>query len=155
MRIVRKRRVVCQKVMIGGGSVAMSRGVTPRDYRRWVQMVFQDSYASRNPRLSLQDTIAFGPRPTGGVASRRHAPRPRHAAAGWPCARGVRQQVAARIVRRSSPARDDCARAVGFDEAGLPTSCQIVGRYFDEASVLRVGRVYERARAWSSRRPEL
>lgn len=43
----------------------------------------------------------------------------------------------------------------GFDEAGLPTSCQIVGRYFDEASVLRVGRVYERARPWVTRRPEL
>ncbi len=63
--------------------------------------------------------------------------------------------LSARTFRRSSPARDDCARAVGFDEAGLPTSCQIVGRYFDEASVLRVGRVYERARPWSSRRPEL
>jgi peptide/nickel transport system ATP-binding protein len=31
-------------------------------YRRQVQMVFQDSHASLNPRLSVEDTIAFGPR---------------------------------------------------------------------------------------------
>ncbi|MGP0093030.1 MAG: ABC transporter ATP-binding protein [Xanthobacteraceae bacterium] len=30
-------------------------------YRREVQMVFQDSYASLNPRLTVQDTVAFGP----------------------------------------------------------------------------------------------
>jgi len=34
-------------------------------YRREVQMVFQDSYASLNPRLTLQETIAFGPRVCG------------------------------------------------------------------------------------------
>ena len=30
-----------------------------------MQMVFQDSYASLNPRLAVQDTIAFGPREHG------------------------------------------------------------------------------------------
>ena len=30
-------------------------------YRREVQMVFQDSYASLNPRLIVEDTVAFGP----------------------------------------------------------------------------------------------
>jgi peptide/nickel transport system ATP-binding protein len=36
-----------------------------RDLRRRVQMVFQDSYASLNPRLTVEDTISFGPRVHG------------------------------------------------------------------------------------------
>ncbi|MVW70371.1 amidase [Bordetella sp. 15P40C-2] len=43
----------------------------------------------------------------------------------------------------------------GFDEQGLPTNAQIVGRYFDESTVYKVARAYERATDWRSRRPAL
>jgi aspartyl-tRNA(Asn)/glutamyl-tRNA(Gln) amidotransferase subunit A len=43
----------------------------------------------------------------------------------------------------------------GFDHDGLPTNAQIVGRYFDEATVLRVAHTYERARKWHEWRPPL
>ncbi|MFK8252456.1 ABC transporter ATP-binding protein [Ancylobacter terrae] len=49
------------------GSTALDLGA----FRRQVQMVFQDSYASLNPRLTVEDTIAFGPRVHG--AGRRQA----------------------------------------------------------------------------------
>jgi peptide/nickel transport system ATP-binding protein len=47
------------------GKTVGSRGFSARDLRRQMQMVFQDSYASLNPRLAVQDTIAFGPREHG------------------------------------------------------------------------------------------
>jgi peptide/nickel transport system ATP-binding protein len=40
------------------GSIALDL----TQFRKQVQMVFQDSYASLNPRLTVEDTIAFGPR---------------------------------------------------------------------------------------------
>jgi aspartyl-tRNA(Asn)/glutamyl-tRNA(Gln) amidotransferase subunit A len=43
----------------------------------------------------------------------------------------------------------------GFDGAGLPLSLQIVGRAFDEATVLRIGHAYERATSWRQRRPAI
>jgi len=41
----------------------------------------------------------------------------------------------------------------GFTAAGLPLSLQLVGRAFDEATILRLGHAYERATAWHQRRP--
>jgi aspartyl-tRNA(Asn)/glutamyl-tRNA(Gln) amidotransferase subunit A len=47
------------------------------------------------------------------------------------------------------------AICVGFDGAGLPLSMQIIGKYWDEAAVLRVAAAYERATQWHRRRPPL
>jgi peptide/nickel transport system ATP-binding protein len=47
--------------VIFDGAVVGSRDLPLRDFRRQVQMVFQDSYASLNPRLTIEHSIAFGP----------------------------------------------------------------------------------------------
>jgi aspartyl-tRNA(Asn)/glutamyl-tRNA(Gln) amidotransferase subunit A len=41
----------------------------------------------------------------------------------------------------------------GFTSTGLPVGLQIVGRPFDEATVLRVAHAYEQATEWHRRRP--
>jgi aspartyl-tRNA(Asn)/glutamyl-tRNA(Gln) amidotransferase subunit A len=41
----------------------------------------------------------------------------------------------------------------GFTSAGLPIGLQVVGRSFDEATVLRVAHTYERATGWHEERP--
>ncbi|HEV8586323.1 MAG TPA: amidase [Methylomirabilota bacterium] len=42
----------------------------------------------------------------------------------------------------------------GFTRDGLPVSIQIVGRRFDDATVLRIARAYERVTEWHRRRPD-
>ena len=43
----------------------------------------------------------------------------------------------------------------GFTAGGLPVGLQIVGRPFDEATVLRVADAYQRATDWHRRRPPI
>ena len=47
------------------------------------------------------------------------------------------------------------ALCMGFASDGMPLSLQIVGRLFDEATVLRAGDAYERATPWRQRRPAI
>ena len=42
----------------------------------------------------------------------------------------------------------------GFTPDGLPVAIQIVGRPFDESTILRIARSYERATPWHARRPD-
>ena len=41
----------------------------------------------------------------------------------------------------------------GFTRHGLPIGLQIIGRRFEDATVLRASAAFERARPWSDRRP--
>jgi aspartyl-tRNA(Asn)/glutamyl-tRNA(Gln) amidotransferase subunit A len=71
-----------------------------------------------------------------------------------------RAQVAGRFFTRRSyvaPASLASVPAIavpcGVATSGLPLSLQIIGRRFDEATVLRVAHAYEHATEWSKRRP--
>jgi len=91
-------------IVFDGAGVG-TRDLRLKEYRRQVQMVFQDSYASLNPRLTIEDSIAFGPQVHGlpraaavarardllarvGLEPRRHAERYPHELSG-----GQRQRV--------------------------------------------------------------
>lgn len=43
----------------------------------------------------------------------------------------------------------------GFDREGLPVGMQIIGRHFDETTILRLAFAYEQVTEWHRRKPEL
>ena len=51
-----------------------------------------------------------------------------------------------------NPALSVCS---GYAANGMPQSLQIVGRLFEDATVLRAGHAYEKATPWRNRRPAL
>jgi peptide/nickel transport system ATP-binding protein len=53
------------QLVFDGEGVAEFGGLSLPAYRRSLQMVFQDSYASLNPRMTMEDTISFGPKVQG------------------------------------------------------------------------------------------
>jgi peptide/nickel transport system ATP-binding protein len=53
------------ELIFDGDPVDDIRGLSLRDLRRDLQMVFQDSYSSLNPRLPIRESIAYGPRVHG------------------------------------------------------------------------------------------
>ncbi|MDQ2101155.1 ABC transporter ATP-binding protein [Azospirillum isscasi] len=58
-------------IVFDGETVGTRSGLSLRELRRRMQMVFQDSYASLNPRLTIADSLAFAPMVHG--VSRRDA----------------------------------------------------------------------------------
>jgi peptide/nickel transport system ATP-binding protein len=53
------------ELVFDGEGVAQYGGMALKDYRRNLQMVFQDSFASLNPRLTSLEAIAYGPQVHG------------------------------------------------------------------------------------------
>ena len=61
MQLIRPDRgeIVFDGQTVGGASLSL------KQFHRQTQMVFQDSYASLNPRLTMEDSIAFAPQVHG------------------------------------------------------------------------------------------
>lgn len=53
------------EIIFDGDLVGSASGISLKEYRRQVQMVFQDSYSSLNPRLTIEESIAYGPKVHG------------------------------------------------------------------------------------------
>jgi peptide/nickel transport system ATP-binding protein len=49
------------ELIFDGDPVDQPHGISVSALRRQVQMVFQDSYSSLNPRMPVRDSVAFGP----------------------------------------------------------------------------------------------
>jgi peptide/nickel transport system ATP-binding protein len=49
------------ELVFDGDTVAQPQGIDVGALRRQVQMVFQDSHSSLNPRMPVRDSVAFGP----------------------------------------------------------------------------------------------
>jgi peptide/nickel transport system ATP-binding protein len=65
-------------IRVDGAKVGGKGGMGARELRRHIQMVFQDSYSSLNPRLSATEEVAFGLRAQGlpraqAIARAQHA----------------------------------------------------------------------------------
>ncbi len=55
------------KIVFDGDPVGGPSGLTLRELRRNLQMVFQDSDSSLNPRLPIEESVAYGPRVQGAT----------------------------------------------------------------------------------------
>jgi aspartyl-tRNA(Asn)/glutamyl-tRNA(Gln) amidotransferase subunit A len=72
---------------------------------------------------------------------------------------GMEEMVLNAMIRCTAPFNATGLPALslpcGFTRAGLPVGLQVVGRPFDEVTVLQAGHAYEQATAWHTRTPPL
>jgi aspartyl-tRNA(Asn)/glutamyl-tRNA(Gln) amidotransferase subunit A len=72
---------------------------------------------------------------------------------------GVEESILMAMIRCTAPFNATGLPALsqpcGFTRAGLPVGLQLIGRPFDEATVLRAGHAYERATEWHERKAPL
>jgi ABC-type glutathione transport system ATPase component len=132
-----------EEVVFDGLTVG-ARGLTMRDYRRQVQMVFQDSYSSLNPRVTIEDIVAFAPQVHG--LGKREAPAAAHellTAVGLNSAQFGRRYP--HELSGGQRQRVNIARALAL----RPRPCQ----GYQEALALRIGHAYQQATDWHARLP--
>ena len=118
-----------------GETVGSRTGISVNAMRRQMQMVFQDSYSSLNPRMTMVDSISYAP------AHARHA-----AATKPPSAREhlldqvglepphLRPPLPARTVRRPAPARQHRPRAGVGTAPGDPRRSRLRARQIDRGA---------------------
>src|SRR6516165_1247620 len=98
-------------IAFAGRTVGISGGMGVRDLRRQVQMVFQDSYSSLNPRCTIENTIAFGAQRARPFLGGGQRARPRDPGKGRPRSGSVRDPLSARALGRPAPAGQHRPRA--------------------------------------------
>lgn len=70
-------RLLMQLTTMDGGEIfyrgeKLDKNYSRKQLSKRMQMVFQDSYASLNPRLTIEDSIAFGPKVHGTSTAKAH-----------------------------------------------------------------------------------
>ena len=58
-------------IHLDGAPISAKGGISVRQLRRAMQIVFQDSYSALNPRLTVFETLVYGPRTNGASATLR------------------------------------------------------------------------------------